>query len=380
MFLQIVHWMLILLGHFGLHLTFYNRINATGLPRWQIKLVERTIAVECFLFPLLLLWYPSPASLPMWLQVYSWICLTAIVVLGIPWLIYRPLFGIQWLPIERQVTHVAVDQVLPESPIGSLRCRINAAIPMNQITELAIEQKHLPVAGLPQQLEGLRLAHFSDIHLTGDMLPSFYRYVSDQLMQWQPEIVCVTGDIVDKPHCIPWLTECFGTITAPGGCYFILGNHDTRVADPNQVREAMQGMGWTDLGGIAKRIPLRDTEIAIAGNELPWFGPAPAFPESSEPEFRVLLSHSPDQIAWARRNAVHLMLAGHTHGGHGRLPLIGPLLSPSRYGSRFASGEFDLPPTTMHVTRGLFGTHMQRFRCPPELSLLTLHQRDRTSS
>ncbi|WP_246106103.1 metallophosphoesterase [Rosistilla ulvae] len=372
--------MLLLVGHFGLHLTFYNRINATGLARWQIKLIERSVAVECFLFPLLVFIYPAPEAMPVPLRIYGWICIAAIVVLGIPWLIYRPIFGIGWLKIQRQVTHVAVGEQLASPPFGTMRCRINAAIPLNQISDLAIERKEFPVAGLPSSLEGLRLAHLSDVHLTGDMLPSYYKFVADQLMQWQPEIVCLTGDIVDKPHCIDWLADCFGSIVAPGGCYFILGNHDTRIADPRQVRRGMEALGWIDLGSLTKQIMLRDTEITIGGNELPWFGPAPKFDSLAEDCFRLVLSHSPDQIAWARRNGVHLLLAGHTHGGHGRLPLIGPLLSPSRYGSRFASGEFDLPPTTMHVTRGLFGTHMQRFRCPPELSLLTLHQRCRTNS
>ncbi|WP_231753593.1 metallophosphoesterase [Rosistilla carotiformis] len=372
--------MLILVGHFGLHLTFYNRINATGLQRWQIKLIERSVAVECFLFPIVAYFYPNPAALPAALQVYSWICLAAILVLGIPWLIYRPIFRIGWLPVERRVTHVVVDAQLPTSPFGSLRCRINAALPMNQISHLAIEHKELPVARLPATLDGLRLAHLSDVHLTGDMLPTFYQYVADQLMAWEPEIVCLTGDIVDKADCIAWLPDCFGGIHAAGGCYFILGNHDTRVADPRMVRREMEALGWTDLGGRAQPITLRDTEIVIAGNELPWFGPAPPLDAVGDERFRLVLSHSPDQIAWARRNHVDFMLAGHTHGGHGRLPFAGPLLSPSHYGSRFASGEFDLPPTTMHVTRGLFGTHLQRFRCPPELSLLTLRQRNRTSS
>ena len=85
-----------------------------------------------------------------------------------------------------------------------------------------------------------------------------------------------------------------------------------------------------------------------------------------------MLSHSPDQIRWARNHNIQLMLAGHTHGGQGRLPLLGPILSPSLYGSRFASGQFYHDPTTMHVTRGLGGTRLLRLNCPPELSLLTL--------
>jgi predicted MPP superfamily phosphohydrolase len=109
----------------------------------------------------------------------------------------------------------------------------------------------------------------------------------------------------------------------------------------------------------------------LIGNEYPWFD-RPRLPAADEQTFRLLLSHSPDQIWWARRHQVQLMLAGHTHGGQGRLPLIGPILGPSFHGSRFAAGDFFKSPTTMHVSRGLSGTHLIRIHCRPELSLITL--------
>lgn len=115
--------------------------------------------------------------------------------------------------------------------------------------------------------------------------------------------------------------------------------------------------------------------LELIGNEAPWF-PAPRLASTELPSktFRLLLSHSPDQIAWARKHGVGLMLAGHTHGGQGRLPWVGPVLSPSWYGSRYASGSFFLNPTTLHVTRGLSGVHLMRINCPPELALLTLRR------
>ena len=64
--------------------------------------------------------------------------------------------------------------------------------------------------------------------------------------------------------------------------------------------------------------------------------------------------------------------AGHTHGGQIRLPIVGPIVAPSRYGVKYASGLFHEPPTLMHVSRGVCGVHPLRFNCPPELALLTL--------
>ena len=90
--------------------------------------------------------------------------------------------------------------------------------------------------------------------------------------------------------------------------------------------------------------------------------------------FRLLLSHTPDNIGWARRQNIDLMLAGHNHGGQVRLPAIGPVYSPSRFGTRYASGVFWEPPTLMHVSRGLAGRHPLRLNCPPELTRLVLRR------
>ena len=66
------------------------------------------------------------------------------------------------------------------------------------------------------------------------------------------------------------------------------------------------------------------------------------------------------------------MLAGHNHGGQIRLPYLGALITPSRYGFRYAGGVYFEPPTLLHVSRGLAGTHPIRLNCPPELALLVL--------
>ncbi|MFM7927659.1 MAG: hypothetical protein ACKO9Q_08070, partial [Pirellula sp.] len=96
---------------------------------------------------------------------------------------------------------------------------------------------------------------------------------------------------------------------------------------------------------------------------------------SSTQEFRLGISHSPDQLPWAKRLEVSLLLCGHTHGGQIRFPWIGPIIAPSKYGSRFASGVFYQSPTLMHVSRGMSGVHPIRLRCLPEVSVLELRKR-----
>jgi predicted MPP superfamily phosphohydrolase len=147
-----------------------------------------------------------------------------------------------------------------------------------------------------------------------------------------------------------------------------------RLKDAAALRQALVASGLIDLGSRCEAITIRGTEILLAGNELPWFGvaPSPPPPLAPSPPLRVLLSHTPDQLPWARANAFDLMLAGHNHGGQIRLPYLGALITPSRFGWRYAGGLYHEPPTLLHVTRGLAGDHCLRLNCPPELALLVL--------
>ena len=93
----------------------------------------------------------------------------------------------------------------------------------------------------------------------------------------------------------------------------------------------------------------------------------------SAESFRILLSHTPDNIMWARQQGIDVMLSGHTHGGQIRLPILGPVYSPSRFGCRYSGGVFWLNPTLLHVSRGLSGREPIRYNCPPELTKLILN-------
>jgi uncharacterized protein len=52
----------------------------------------------------------------------------------------------------------------------------------------------------------------------------------------------------------------------------------------------------------------------------------------------ILLAHEPDIFVHVPPR-VCLTLAGHTHGGQIRIPMLWPSFVPSRYGARFAYGH-----------------------------------------
>lgn len=246
--------------------------------------------------------------------------------------------------------------------------------PGNQILELEVNAKSLYLPTLPSQFDGLSIAHVSDFHLTGRMTRRFYERVSELVSSLDCDVVVLAGDIIDKAHCLDWLGPIFQPVRAREAKLFVLGNHDKRITNEADIRKRMVSAGWLDVAGQWWLQEQAGAVIAWSGNELPWYGGARDLPvrERMPDEARVLVAHSPDQIDYGVARDFDLVLAGHTHGGQIRPPVIGPVISPSHYGPKFASGEFRVGRTYMHVSRGVAGTHVVRLNCRPEITRLVL--------
>ena len=91
----------------------------------------------------------------------------------------------------------------------------------------------------------------------------------------------------------------------------------------------------------------------------------------------LVLSHTPDNIYEVAERGATALFAGHTHGGQFRLPLLGPLVVPSRYGRRFEEGHFVVNGTHLFVSAGV-GADAPALRlwCPPELIVVDLVGRE----
>jgi predicted MPP superfamily phosphohydrolase len=234
-------------------------------------------------------------------------------------------------------------------------------------------ERTLRLPRLPVAWDGLTILHLSDLHLCGTPDRAWFRAVMDRCAVWEPDLVAVTGDLADGEEYIRWVVPVLGRLRWKIAAFAILGNHDAWYA-PGKVRRRLRRLGMHVLGNDWEQNEVRGEPLVVIGQESPWFRPAPDLSGCPAGPFRLCLSHTPDNIRWARRAGVDLMLAGHVHGGQIRLPLIGSILVPSRYGRRYDCGVFDESPTVMHVSRGLGGDHPLRFRCRPEATRLILRR------
>ena len=273
-----------------------------------------------------------------------------------------------------QVSHA---RDLPERlPVGTGPAAFLARVPGNELLRVEVAEQQLAVPGLPPAWDGLSILHLSDLHFNGSPDRAFFEWALARGAAMKPDLVALTGDILDRHALADWLPSTLGQFRAPLGCYFVLGNHDA-YDDPARIRAAVAALGWTDVGGthVVRDVGPhrggdgggRSGSLLIAGTEVPWLGAHPDIDGASGAALRVLLSHGPHHFGWARDRGFDLVLAGHLHGGQIRLPLLGSVC-----GGRYEAGTFQLGRTVMHVSRGLGQIAPLRFGCPPEITKLVL--------
>ena len=156
---------------------------------------------------------------------------------------------------------------------------------------------------LPPELDGFSIVHLSDLHYTGHLAKGFFEEMARISNDLSPDLVAITGDLVDKDCCIDWLPDTLGRLKARYGVYFIFGNHDLRV-DWRRMLRVLDDCGLVYVGGRWLSIDVSGQRMLLAGNERPWFKPAAdprTFPPRTEVPVRIILAHSPDQLAWRGR-------------------------------------------------------------------------------
>lgn len=248
--------------------------------------------------------------------------------------------------------------------------------------DFRVEEREIILPSWPQALDGLRLAHLSDIHVGGSMNRQRLLRMAALTNDAQPDLVLHTGDFLthrtgdfDAP-----LYEALARIRAPYGQWACLGNHDFDA--PDRLVQRLDQAGVTVLRNMVVTLSVHGQPLEIAGLDY-LFGQS-EWPEryarllrSWNPRTatpRILLNHDPRAFAALPSHCADLVLSGHTHGGHvgvqlGRetaLTVVGLLGIPDQ-------GVFRRPDMLLYVTRcvGFYGYPM-RLGIPPEIALLTI--------
>ena len=246
---------------------------------------------------------------------------------------------------------------------------------------LRVREVPVRVPAWPPALADLRIALVADLH-TGAPHTDERRVerIVREVNARRPDLVALLGDYVD-PH-VPFgdwvepetVAARLAEIESPLGSFAVLGNHDWRTAG-ERIRHALREQRIEVLENDAVAVDLAGEVLWLVGlADATMRTPDVATPFGLVPDSAplVVLSHDPD-VFTRLPDRPSLTLAGHTHGAQVNVPLLRSLLTPSRYGSRFAGGLFEDGERVMYVSRGLgTSTVPVRLGAAPEVIVLTV--------
>ena len=246
------------------------------------------------------------------------------------------------------------------------------------LSRLAVSEYVIRSTRVPPELDGLRVAQISDLHLRS--WNGVLAAARLKLADIDPEMIVITGDLGDTrapaQSVADLVHRLLDGLTPSLGVFAVLGNHDdrqltelvepdVRVLNNEHVRVEYCGQSLV-VAGIDDRTPTSsDVPSAILG--------------AASEQFTVLLAPFPSAIYRLPPKHVDLMLAGHTHAGQIRLPGVGALW-PVFEGipRKFCKGLHEWNGTRFYVNAGLGCSWILPFRvcCPPEIAVFTLKSHD----
>ncbi|MEN6545073.1 MAG: metallophosphoesterase [Armatimonadia bacterium] len=255
---------------------------------------------------------------------------------------------------------------------------------------LELTHRRISLPGLPPELEGLTIAHLSDLHIKSPANNFSYEIAEQAValaLAQRPDLVCLTGDLGHASRHVDRAAEVLAPL-AIFPAYAVMGNHDhDKVLEndvigppavrctPREWRSTIEAVGIHVLQNEHTVLKLRGSEVVIAGVGDPscgWDDLPEALEGVPEGDLRLLLVHSPDLLDEPDADWADLVLCGHTHGGQVNLPGIGCPWAPVWRDRARAEGLLAVGDTHCFITRGIAAGLRTRFRCRPQVALLTL--------
>ncbi|MGH2614028.1 MAG: metallophosphoesterase, partial [Thermomicrobiales bacterium] len=233
---------------------------------------------------------------------------------------------------------------------------------------------------IPSRLPGprpFRIGFVTDTHIGPVVRPGDIERALSLLVDAKPDLLAFGGDYVsESPRYIAEAAAVLGNFvaTARHGALAVLGNHDY-ANDASRLMKHFERRGIQVLRNQSQRVAAPCGDLWIAGIDDALLG-APdlrlAFADVPADAAALALWHEPDWAEHVAPFGAFLQLSGHSHGGQIRLPILGNVAAPSG-GRRFVAGLQQAAGLPIYTSRGI-GVYRPpiRFRCPPEVTLITL--------
>ena len=384
-------------------LTSARLLRTAGAPRWLRR--TNTIILLLLLSALLVVIGTRRAEAPLVLPqfvvaaVYLWHLLIAPVLL--PLMLAAGVgAGLWWIAqrvLGRQPASASKADAVMVSRRGLLAAGVALAptvacfsitgIALRQLSDFRIRRITISVADLPPALDGLTLAHVSDLHVGRFTTGPVLRKIAATTNDLRADVVLLTGDLINgAAYEIPEAIEAVRRFDADRGVYLVEGNHDL-FAGRREFEDRIKGAGIPLLVNETEQLSLRGHPVQLLG--LRWGAPDDerARPRTDDDAiaaaldrllafrdpaaFPILLAHHPHAFDGAVAAGLQLTLAGHTHGGQLMLNEstgFGPMMF------RYWTGLYSREGSHLVVSNGVGNWFPLRTSAPAEIIHITLRR------
>lgn len=205
-----------------------------------------------------------------------------------------------------------------------------------------------------KELDGFRIVQISDLHNK-----DFGNRLINKINELNPDIIIITGDIVDSNHTnIDTALEFAEKSAKTAPSYYVTGNHEYWLAIPEREKlmNGLESAGVNILNDKTIRIEYDNKSFNLTGlddntlmsdfrNILP----------TDKSSLNILLAHEPQYItSYSTWGSVDLVLTGHAHGGQFILPFVGGVIAPDqKLFPEYTDGMHKSADTSMIISRGL---------------------------
>ena len=247
----------------------------------------------------------------------------------------------------------------------------------NVLNGPVLERIELRLPNWPAPLDGFRIVQISDLHIGPILHRRFAAAVVAHCNALQPDLVAITGDLVDGQ--VAQIGDEIAPLTAlraVHGVYFVTGNHDYYSGVDAWVAE-IERLGIRALRNQRVTIGRGEDVFDLAGVEdhhahlvsathREDLAAALADPQPARPV--VLLAHDPLTFKRSAATGIALQLSGHTHGGQ-----IWPFRYLVRLSTPYVAGHYRHDGAQLYVSRGtgFWGPAMRLF-APGEITEITI--------
>lgn len=274
---------------------------------------------------------------------------------------------------------------------------------INESADFKFYTHKVEIPGLPNSFKNYRIGFLTDIHL-GRYLPTeVLDDACSKISQARVDLLLLGGDYIwlPDPSAIDSIypirnsefAENLGKVSSDeifkriaditsanrpiDGICAVLGNHDNWV-DPLGCIKIFQNQDILVLENSTTRVARGNASLKIIGVKDYWTG-VPVLPKAEElktpNQVNILLCHNPDFISEILKKGnpgISMAIAGHTHGGQLRYPVIGaPYYNIDDL--RFAEGFYRQNNFISYTSRGLGVVEVPfRLNCPAEITVFEL--------